>query len=93
MDNSKIIDSIHILNEKNSKISDSIHTKFSFFKKNNNILFSKLKHLAVCTGPGSYTSLRVGISFMFGLSFAKNIPLYGITGIELLSSSNFKKRF
>ena len=41
--------------------------------------------MIVYTGPGSYTSLRVGISFMLGISYSKEIPLSGITCTELLS--------
>ena len=44
----------------------------------------KIEKLIVCTGPGSFTALRVGIAFMYGLSIAKNISLIGISCADLL---------
>jgi tRNA threonylcarbamoyladenosine biosynthesis protein TsaB len=34
--------------------------------------------LAVGIGPGSYTGLRVGLSFMQGLALARSAPLHGV---------------
>ena len=82
-DNNKVIESLHILDQNNIKISDIIHEKFLILQKKHNLL-DLLDYLIVCTGPGSYTSLRVGISFMLGISYSKNIPIYGISYTELL---------
>ena len=84
IDNNKVIESLHILNKNNSKVSNCLHKKFLTLQKKYNLL-DLLECLIVCTGPGSYTSLRVGISFMFGLSYSKKIPLRGITCTELFS--------
>ena len=35
-------------------------------------------------GPGSFTALRVGIAFMYGLSISKKISLIGISCADLL---------
>lgn len=48
----------------------------------------ELKHLhaiAVSSGPGSYTGLRIGTSTAKGLCFALNIPLIAIGSLELLA--------
>ena len=37
--------------------------------------------------------LRVGISFMFGLSYSKKIPIRGFSGTNLLGSSILIKDF
>lgn len=91
---SKVIQSIQILNEKSNKISDCIIPVFIKLQKKL-LLNSKIEKLIVCTGPGSYTALRVGIAFMYGLSFSKNIPLIGISSPDLfqfvLPKSNIKK--
>ena len=84
IDSNKVIESLHILNKNNCKVSNWLHNKFLILQKKYNLL-DLLECLIVCTGPGSYTSLRVGISFMFGLSYSKKIPLRGITCIELFS--------
>jgi len=40
--------------------------------------------LIVTTGPGSYTSLRVGISFILGLHFSKKIKVAALSAEDLL---------
>ena len=90
----KIIHSIHILDGNSNKISDRIIPAFLELQKKS-CLDEKIKKLVVCTGPGSYTSLRVGIAFMYGISYSKKIPLIGITCFDLfqfaIPKSNIKK--
>lgn len=43
--------------------------------------------LGVALGPGSFTSLRVGLSFVKGLALARNLPLVGINTLEVLAAS------
>ena len=87
-----IIHSIHILEKKNMKISDEIVPRYNFFEKKNKFN-NKLTKMIVLTGPGSYTGLRLGISFMYGMSAAKKIPLFGVSFINLLNTLVVKKNF
>ena len=41
--------------------------------------FTKLDRIAVTTGPGSFTGLRVGLSAARGIALAANIPVVGVT--------------
>jgi tRNA threonylcarbamoyladenosine biosynthesis protein TsaB len=41
--------------------------------------FTGLNRIAVTTGPGSFTGLRVGLSAARGIALAANIPVVGIT--------------
>lgn len=41
-----------------------------------------LKCIAVALGPGSFTSLRIGLAFAKGLAFSLSIPIIGISTFE-----------
>ena len=86
IDNDKIIQSIPILDKNIIKISDGLLLKYLMLEKKYK-LFNRIDKLVVSTGPGSFTSLRVGISFMYGLSISKNISIYGIASTQLLNYS------
>lgn len=44
-----------------------------------------LTALGVAIGPGSFTSLRVGLALTKGLAFARGIPLIGIPTLDILA--------
>lgn len=45
-----------------------------------------LRALGVALGPGSYTSLRVGLSLVKGLALARRIPLIGIPTLDVYAA-------
>ncbi|MBP3517895.1 MAG: tRNA (adenosine(37)-N6)-threonylcarbamoyltransferase complex dimerization subunit type 1 TsaB [Parabacteroides sp.] len=47
----------------------------------------KLDAVAVSSGPGSYTGLRIGVSVAKGLCFGFGIPLIGIHTLDILAAS------
>ncbi len=53
----------------------------------------KLDAIAVTTGPGSYTGLRIGLSEAKGLCFGMNIPLIGLSTLELLTTTVMFREF
>ena len=44
-----------------------------------------LDAIAVSSGPGSYTGLRIGTSMAKGLCFSLNLPLISISALELMA--------
>ena len=85
--NNKIIDS-------NDKIIESSHTKYlaknidSLIKKNT-FSISNLDYILLSIGPGSYSGLRVGSSFVKGLSYAIKKQIIPINTFEsMIVNSN-----
>jgi tRNA threonylcarbamoyladenosine biosynthesis protein TsaB len=46
----------------------------------------EIKALGVAVGPGSFTSLRVGLSFVKGLAFAGGMAVVGINTLDVLAA-------
>jgi tRNA threonylcarbamoyladenosine biosynthesis protein TsaB len=51
------------------------------------VKFTDLTRIAVTVGPGSFTGLRVGLSFAKGLATALSIPCVGVNTLEALAAS------
>ena len=51
------------------------------------VKFADLTRIAVTVGPGSFTGLRVGLSFAKGLATALSIPCVGINSLEALAAT------
>jgi tRNA A37 threonylcarbamoyladenosine modification protein TsaB len=74
IDDKKIINSIKITDNNDQKLSDLLIPTYieidTAYKLSDN-----LKKLIITIGPGSYTALRVGASFIAGLSQSMNLPV------------------
>jgi tRNA threonylcarbamoyladenosine biosynthesis protein TsaB len=46
-----------------------------------------VRALGVALGPGSFTSLRVGLSLSKGLALARQVPLIGIPTLDILAAA------
>jgi tRNA threonylcarbamoyladenosine biosynthesis protein TsaB len=52
-----------------------------------------VRALGVALGPGSFTSLRVGLSLVKGLALARHLPLIGIPTLDVLAAAQPLSRF
>ena len=83
IEDNKIIFSTKIIHSVDEKLSDNIIPKY--LEMNKSFKFQKnLKGLIITTGPGSYTSLRVGAAFIAGLKYSKNIKIASVSS-EIIS--------
>ncbi|MEM9045551.1 MAG: tRNA (adenosine(37)-N6)-threonylcarbamoyltransferase complex dimerization subunit type 1 TsaB [Pseudomonadota bacterium] len=46
--------------------------------------YRQITRIAVCTGPGSFTGLRVGISAARGLALGLSVPCIGVSRLEAI---------
>ena len=51
----------------------------------------KIDAVAVSSGPGSYTGLRIGVSMAKGLCFGYNVPLISIHTLDILAYKAIKE--
>ena len=77
----KIIFSKKIINHHHEKMSDYLIKSYTDLEKKFS-LDQKLENLIINIGPGSYTSLRIGIAFFSGLSLSYQIGLKGIPCVD-----------
>ena len=78
----KIIDSIKIIDKYDQKLSDLLIPTYLEIDKSYK-LSKNLKKLIITIGPGSYTALRVGASFIAGLSQAMNLPVSTVSTLTI----------
>lgn len=53
--------------------------------KNCNLKIADMDALAVSTGPGSFTGVRIGVSAVKGLAFAGDIPCVSVSTLEAMA--------
>jgi len=61
-----------------------------FIKKlltDSNLLPDNISHVAVSSGPGSYTGLRIGVSVAKGFCYGSNKPLIMIPSTEIIAQA------
>ena len=52
------------------------------------LAFSDIDRLAACSGPGTFTGVRIGLAFVRGLALVLKAPAIGITSLEALAQGS-----
>lgn len=47
--------------------------------------YDQLDAIAITSGPGSFTGVRIGVATVKGLAFNSNIPCYGVSTLEAIA--------
>lgn len=83
------LEELNIIKEENLKASSRLIPNLIDFLQSNSISLDDLKFIAIDQGPGAFTSLRVLISTINGIGFARGMPLIGINGLDALAYETF----
>jgi tRNA threonylcarbamoyl adenosine modification protein YeaZ len=70
------------------KQSVALAENINKFLFKNNACFNELSAIAVVTGPGSFTGIRIGIAFAKGLALGLEIPVIPINAFEIYLESD-----
>lgn len=70
--------------DESKKISKHFIETLDRMLKKSNLSLSDLSFIAVHQGPAPFTTLRVCLSTVNGISFASGLPLVGVNGLEAL---------
>jgi len=66
--------------------AEKLHLFIQEILGENNLKLSNLDAVAISTGPGSYTGLRIGVSAAKGLCFSLDIPLISVLTLTALAN-------
>ena len=64
--------------------SEKLHSLIQETFKSLSVEFQELNAVAVCSGPGSFTGLRIGVASAKGIAFALGIPLISMNSIKIM---------
>ena len=86
-----LYDGVHVIGESlwHGKLrhTPSLAPEIAALLKRTNRTMDEVTVLGVALGPGSFTSLRVGLSLIKGLALARNLPIIGIPTLDILAAA------
>ncbi len=88
IENGTFIDSVD--EDKSQQHAEILPKLYQELQIKTNFSLSNIDALAVSIGPGSFTGLRIGLSFTKGLAFSKNLPIIPISTMMSLAYNSRK---
>mgnify|MGYP001166324322 CR=1 FL=1 len=70
--------------QKHAEVLPSFYSKL---KNTTGFILDEIDAIAISIGPGSFTGLRIGLSFAKGLAFSKNLPIIPVSTMMSLAYS------
>ena len=83
IENGSFIDSID--QKKTKQHAEILPDLYKDLQNRTNFSLSNIDAIAVSIGPGSFTGLRIGLSFAKGLAFSNNLPIIPISTMMALA--------
>ena len=65
------------------KQSETLLPAIEYVLQKANLTVNDLEYLTLCRGPGSFTGLRLAFAALKAIQMAQNIPLYGISSLDV----------
>ena len=87
----KETDSVIMLKGSNRNYAEQLPADIPVLLDTMGCKMNDLKAVGVCSGPGSYTGLRLGVSLAKGLSMGLSVPLIAVSRLQLLANIARKK--
>ena len=63
---------------------EKLHLIINDLIKKNNYSFDDIDGVGICSGPGSFTGLRIGVSTAKGIAYSLNKPLLAVDSIQIM---------
>lgn len=76
------------INTGNFSHNEKLHLFIEEILKETHLSRRDFKAVAVSSGPGSYTGLRIGVSSAKGICFAWDLPLISVSTLQILAKNN-----
>jgi len=84
-DGSQVIGAMHWLSRQHHTV-ELAQSVFELFKRTS-LGMDDVQALGVAIGPGSFTSLRVGLAFVKGLALARHLPVFGVPTLDVVAAA------
>ena len=83
LEDDKLIDEINLNDGKTH--SENLMPILNEILKRNNIEIKQIEMIACCTGPGSFTGIRIGVASIKPIAEVLNIKVASVTSLETLA--------